>query len=159
MGVEIERKFLVRGDGWREGRPLAIRQAYLSRDAVTVRVRREGERGVLTLKGPSVGLARPEFEYEIPVADADALIALSSLPPIEKTRYLVSHAGRTWEVDEFHGANAGLVVAEIELDSEREEIELPEWVGEEVSADPRYRNSSLAAVPFCDWDAENQDGV
>lgn len=152
MGIEIERKFLVRGDDWRQGRPSAIRQGYLCRDGVTVRVRREDDRGVLTLKGPSVGLTRTEFEYAIPIDDAEELLALCVDPPIEKTRHRLVHAGRTWEVDEFHGANAGLVVAEVELESEEAVVELPDWVDREVSADPRYRNSYLAAIPYATWD-------
>lgn len=151
MGIEIERKFLVRGDAWRAGTASTIRQGYLARDGVTVRVRREDDRGLLTLKGPAVGLSRPEFEYEIPAGEAEELLALCAEPPIEKTRYRLVHAGRTWEVDEFHGANAGLIVAEVEIESEQAVIELPDWVDREVSADPRYRNSYLAAVPYSVW--------
>jgi len=154
MGVEIERKFLVLGDSWRAGDPTEMRQGYLSRDGATVRVRREGARGVLTLKGPSEGLKRAEYEYEIPAGDADELLGLCLDPPIYKTRYRVAHAGKTWEVDEFHGTSAGLVVAEVELLHEDEQVELPEWIDREVSDDPRYRNSHIAAVPYSTWDRD-----
>lgn len=152
MGVEIERKFLVRGDDWRQGEGRYLCQAYLNRDpARTVRVRIDGEQAFLTIKGRSVGATRSEFEYAIPVADARALLALADGPAVEKRRHLVPMGELVWEVDEFLGANAPLVVAEIELPREDQPFERPAWVGEEVTQDPRYFNSALAARPFSTW--------
>lgn len=153
MGVEIERKFLLRGDGWRSlGQPVLLRQGYLSSHKErVVRVRIEGERGVITIKGRNVGAVRGEWEYEIPLADAVELLQLCEQPLIEKYRSRVEYAGHVWEVDEFLGVNAGLVVAEIELDSEAEQFDLPEWVGEEVTSDVRYLNSSLIKHPYSAW--------
>ncbi len=152
MGVEIERKFLVRGDGWRQGEGRYLCQAYLNRDpARTVRVRIDGEQAFLTIKGRSVGATRSEFEYAIPVADAQALLALADGPAVEKRRHLVPMGELVWEIDEFLGANAPLVVAEIELPREDQPFERPAWVGEEVTQDPRYFNSALAARPFSTW--------
>ena len=153
MGIEIERKFLVGNDAWKafadEGR--VCRQGYLcSGDGKTVRVRTMGGQAFLTIKGPTQGISRTEFEYGIPVADAEVLLALcGSL--VEKTRFLVAHAGMQWELDVFSGENAGLVMAEIELETEDQEIDLPGWVGEEVSGDARYYNASLAKHPFSSW--------
>jgi CYTH domain-containing protein len=155
MAIEIERKFLVLGDAWRQAAPTRFSQGYLNRDkARTVRVRIAGSAGFLTIKGLSQGATRAEFEYPVPLADAQALLALCDGPCIEKDRHLVAHAGHTWEVDEFFGANAGLVVAELELQSEDEAFERPAWLGEEVTHDPRYFNSSLASLPFSQWVAE-----
>ncbi|GAB4280010.1 MAG: CYTH domain-containing protein [Deferrisomatales bacterium] len=154
MGQEIERKFLVRGDRWKVGaRGVPYRQGYLSTDPErTVRVRVVGDRGFLTIKGKPRGIAREEFEYRIPAADAHALLDRLCLKPlIEKTRYRVAVGGHTWEVDEFAGDNAGLVLAEVELAHPDEEVELPEWVGEEVSHDPRYCNANLVRRPFATW--------
>ena len=153
MGVEIERKFLVRGDAWKTpGGGVRIRQGYLSAlPERVVRVRTYGDKAYLTVKGPIVGVTRAEFEYEIPVADAEELFPLCQDHIVEKTRYRVDHAGLTWEVDEFHGANAGLVVAECELASEDQAIDPPPWLGEEVSDDRRYANARLAARPFGTW--------
>lgn len=151
MGIEIERKFLVVGDGWQAdaGEGLACRQGYLdSGQGVTVRVRMMGERAFLTIKGATSGLIRPEFEYEIPRPDAVELLALCGDVLIEKRRYLIPHAGMLWELDVFSGAHAGLVMAEIELESEDQRFERPEWAGSEVSDDPRYRNSHLARHSF-----------
>ncbi len=155
MGVEIERKFLVKNDSWRdlaEGQEL-IMQGYLVEEGpLTVRARVRGERGYLTIKGATTGLSRSEFEYEIPPDDARAMLAsFSTLPAIEKVRHQVRHDGHLWEVDVFAGANAGLVVAEIELQSEDESFALPDWVGQEVSSDPRYFNRSLFIKPFNRW--------
>ncbi len=154
MSKEIERKFLVSGTAWKAGaNGRRVRQGYLSveRDR-TVRVRAVGDRGWLTVKGPTVGLARAEYEYEVPLADADAMLSDLCTPPlIEKTRYEVCHAGHRWEIDEFHGANEGLVVAEIELASEDEAFERPPWLGAEVSDDPRYFNANLVRRPFSTW--------
>ncbi|HEY9071230.1 MAG TPA: CYTH domain-containing protein [Candidatus Ozemobacteraceae bacterium] len=154
MAKEIERKFLVRGSDWKAYGPgVSCRQGYLSRvPGRTVRVRVMGGRGYLTVKGASIGASRPEFEYEIPVADAEAMLAgLCEKPLIEKCRFAIGYAGRRWEIDEFFGDNLGLVIAEIELEDEREEFELPPWVDREVTEDPRYYNASLAANPYRSW--------
>ena len=154
MGVEIERKFLLAGDGWRAlGTPVLFRQGYLSLDPDrTVRVRVEGDQGRLTIKGRSSGATRGEWEYPLPLADADDLLArLCQQPLIEKYRRRIDFAGNTWEVDEFLGANRGLVVAEIELASEDQAFDKPDWIGAEVTDDKRYYNSSLIKLPFSAW--------
>ena len=154
MGIEIERKFLLDDDGWRGlGQPTLMRQGYLTSDPVrTVRVRIEGERAVITIKSKATFATRGEWEYEIPVADAAELLdRLCEQPLIEKTRHRIEHAGHTWEVDEFQGENAGLVVAEIELGSEDEAFDKPDWIGQEVTGDPRYYNSSLIRQPYSKW--------
>jgi adenylate cyclase len=156
MGVEIERKFLVRRELWPGASVVSSRiryqQGYLSRErGRTVRVRRAGAHAFLTIKGESVGLARPEFEYEIPLADAEPLLGLCESPLIDKYRSVVPHEGHTWEVDEFLGANAGLLVAEIELSRADEPFARPAWVGDEVTDDRRYLNASLVAHPFSEW--------
>lgn len=152
MGIEIERKYLVTGADWRTSDGQRICQGYLNRDkARTVRVRIAGAQAFLTVKGLSTGATRAEFEYPIPLADAQALLALCDGPLIDKVRHRVDHAGLTWEVDEFFGDNAGLVVAEVELASEDQSIALPSWVGEEVTTDSRYVNASLASHPFSRW--------
>lgn len=154
MGIEIERKFLLSGDGWRGlGTSTLMRQGYLAADPVrTVRVRIEGERAVLTVKGKSTGASRGEWEYPIPVPDAAELLdGLCEQPLVEKVRHRIEHAGHVWEVDEFQGQNAGLVVAEIELASEDEAFEKPDWIGQEVTGDKRYYNSSLIRHPYADW--------
>jgi adenylate cyclase len=154
MGLEIERKFLVIGTAWQTLAAGALtRQGYLSSAAErTVRVRIAGDQGFLTVKGKSRGLSRAEFEYAIPVEDAAAMLdGLCEKPLIEKTRYRVPFGAHTWEVDEFHGANAGLVVAEVELASADDEPALPPWVGREVSLDPRYFNANLVKRPFTTW--------
>ncbi|MES2740519.1 MAG: CYTH domain-containing protein [Pseudomonadota bacterium] len=154
MGVEIERKFLVTGDAWRAGgRPVLLRQGYLSSQAErVVRVRIEDGRAMLTIKGPNQGATRGEWEYPIPVADAEQLLAQLCEPPlIEKYRTRVEFGGMTWEVDEFLGANAGLVIAEIELTSEQQEFARPDWAGQEVTDQRRYYNSSLIKHPFSQW--------
>lgn len=154
MGKEIERKFLVTGDGWRSGESgTSFRQGYLSSAKErTVRVRADGKKGYLTVKGPSAGASRDEFEYEIPLADAQALLdTLCERPLVEKTRYRVPFGGLTWEIDVFGGENDGLVVAEVELRSETQRFELPPWAAAEVTDDPRYFNSNLARRPFRSW--------
>ncbi|MGK5034098.1 CYTH domain-containing protein [Janthinobacterium sp. LB3P118] len=154
MGVEIERKFLLQGDAWRGlGQAVLLRQGYLSsaRERV-VRVRIEGEQAMLTIKGANVGATRGEWEYPIPLADAAELLdGLCEQPLIEKVRHRIEHAGMVWEVDEFLGANAGLIVAEIELASEDQPFEKPDWVGAEVSGDARYYNANLIRHPFSQW--------
>ena len=152
MSTEIERKFLVHGTDWRQGAPVRLRQGYLNRDKErTVRVRIAGSRAYLTVKGLTRGVARPEFEYEIPLDDGEALLTLCDGAPLEKDRYTLQHAGATWEVDEFLGANAGLVIAEIELKDERQGFQRPSWLSTEVTNDPRYFNSSLTAAPYATW--------
>ncbi|MDQ2990222.1 MAG: CYTH domain-containing protein [Pseudomonadota bacterium] len=153
MGVEIERKFLPAGDGWRRlGTPLLLRQGYLSSDpARVVRVRIEGDQAFMTIKGKSVGATRGEWEYPIPLADANDLLALCEKPLVEKYRRRIEFAGNVWEVDEFLGANQGLVVAEIELASEDQPFDKPDWIGEEVTHDKRYFNSNLARRPYSSW--------
>ena len=154
MGVEIERKFLVVGDAWRTlGESTLLRQGYLSVDATrTVRVRIDGEHAFLTIKGKSVGASRGEWEYPIPVLDAAELLdGLCQQPLVEKVRHRIASGPHTWEVDEFLGANAGLVVAEIELGSEDETFEKPDWLGREVTGDTRYFNSQLISHPYSQW--------
>ncbi len=154
MGTEIERKFLVRGDGWREGATATpIRQGYLhATKAISIRVRRAGGQAYLTVKGTQVGATRAEYEYGIPVDDAEAMLdALCRRPLIEKVRHIVVHRGLTWEVDVFEGENAGLIVAEVELDSEDQDVALPDWIGPEVTHDPRYLNVNLAKNPYSRW--------
>ncbi|MFC7514096.1 CYTH domain-containing protein [Herbaspirillum sp. GCM10030257] len=154
MSVEIERKFLVRGDAWKAlGQGVLLRQGYLSSNPErVVRVRIEGDGAVLTIKGRSVGATRGEWEYPIPVADAQAFLdGLCEWPIIEKARYRIEFEGMTWEVDEFMGDNAGLVVAEIELVAEDQVFVKPEWVGDEVTDDARYFNSNLIRRPYLSW--------
>ena len=154
MGEEIERKFLVMGDAWQEtAESMRYRQGFLSTvPERTVRVRVAGLRGTITVKGKNLGARRAEFEYEIPVADAEQMLdTLCERPLIEKVRHTLTAGPHTWEVDVFEGDNAGLVVAEIELGSEDEAFEKPEWVGDEVTSDPRYFNSNLVANPYRTW--------
>jgi adenylate cyclase len=157
MGVEIERKFLVTGDGWRENAEAGTRyvQGYLSREPErTVRVRIAGDRAFLTIKSrppAEAPLETPEFEYAIPRADADALLKMCLPGVIDKTRYRVPHDGKVFEVDAFAGDNAGLVVAEIELAHSGEDFARPAWLGAEVTEAPRYKNASLSATPYNRW--------
>ncbi len=160
MQVEIERKFLVCGDGWQgKSSGVPFRQGYLQKSPCTVRVRTEGTRGVLTIKSPEQGISRLEYEYEIPLADANAILdtLLAKHTLIYKTRYRVFHAGKTWIVDVFSRENAGLILAEIELQSETERFDLPPWIGKEVTHDPRYKNSNLAEHPFSSWGTDHSD--
>lgn len=154
MGKEIERKFLVGSDAWRGlGEGTFYRQGYLSVEPErTVRVRVAGDKGYLTIKGLSQGAARAEFEYAIPREEAvEMLDTLCLRPQIEKTRYRIPHAGLVWEVDEFFGDNEGLLLAEVELAEEGQAVDLPDWIGEEVTGDPRYYNASLVERPFSTW--------
>lgn len=153
MAKEIERKFLVAHDGWRGGATgVSIRQGYLARGQATVRVRVAGARGLLTVKGPTEGLSRDEFEYPVPVQDARQMLdRLCGERIVDKTRYRVTVGDHEWVVDEFQGANEGLVLAEVELQREDEHVEMPDWVGEEVSADPRYTNAALSETPWSRW--------
>lgn len=155
MGIEIERKFLVKNDAWRahvESR-VHIVQGYLADDGgLTVRVRVKGEEAFLTIKGASRGISRAEYEYRIPVQDAEAMLGdLALFPPVDKMRHRVRVAEHVWDLDVFAGENAGLVMAELELVSEDEPFEMPEWAGDEVSDDPRYYNVNLAQHPYKDW--------
>jgi CYTH domain-containing protein len=154
VGLEIERKFLVRDGGFlRELHGERLLQGYVAHSArATVRVRIAGERAWLTLKGETRGISRSEFEYPIPPEDAAALLAeLCDGGLIDKTRYRVVHGAHVWDVDVFAGANAGLLLAEVELGREDEAFARPPWLGEEVSGDPRYFNSSLAERPYASW--------
>ncbi|ALO47213.1 CYTH domain-containing protein [Pseudohongiella spirulinae] len=151
MATEIERKFLLANGNWRTKVVTSIKiiQGYLSRDETTVRIRKSGNQAWLTIKGPSQGISRLEYEYAIPPADADQmLMTLCDDQLIEKTRHLVPVDALTWEIDEFHGRHHGLIVAELELPHEHTAFERPDWLGQEVSSDPRYRNSYLASNPF-----------
>jgi CYTH domain-containing protein len=153
MPTEIERKFLLKDDQWRSlAKGTRYCQGYLATGNSTVRVRLAGEQGYLTIKGKTAGISRAEYEYAIPVNDAmEMLHTLCQRPLIEKTRYQIDWEGLTWVVDEFAGENAGLVLAEVELQDANQEIALPPWIGEEVSDDPRYYNSNLAKQPFSQW--------
>ncbi|SHH45635.1 CYTH domain-containing protein [Desulfofustis glycolicus] len=154
MGIEIERKFLIVGSDWRQTAVgTTYRQGYIVADRErTVRVRRAGERGFLTIKGPGDGARRLEFEYEIPIAEADEMLAtLCPGPLIEKIRYWVDYQGFTWEIDEFFGENRGLLLAEIELADEHQIFARPSWVGAEVTGDHRYYNACLARSPYANW--------
>jgi CYTH domain-containing protein len=154
MGTEIERKFLLRNDGWRglaPGKPYV--QGYLAGGgACSVRVRIADGKATLTIKAATAGAVRSEFEYPLPLEDArHMLAAFAGKPLIEKTRYTVAYKGLAWEIDEFHGANQGLVTAEIELEHEDQAFEPPAWIGEEVTDDPRYYNANLARAPYGRW--------
>lgn len=153
MNIEIERKFLLKNDNWRDGAVgVHYKQAYLNEKGDnTVRVRIEGDKAKLTIKGKSSNISRLEFEYDIPMEDAEALFTLAKTPIVEKFRYKIMYAGNCWEVDEFLGMNRGLVVAEIELESETQSFEKPDWIGMEVSGDKRYTNANLARKPYCEW--------
>src|SRR4051812_48150023 len=155
MGIEVERKFLVNGDAWRAlGEPVSIRQGYLCADPLrTVRVRVAGARAWLTVKGMVIGASRLEFEYPIPLKDAsDMLDGFCDRPLIEKRRTRIPIGELTWEVDEFFGENLALIVAEVELRHADQTVEIPDWVGAEVTGDPRYYNSQLLALPYSRWD-------
>jgi len=161
MAIEIERKFLVTGDGWRDAAHAVIpmAQGYINdmgaldrgTQQASVRVRIEGQGAALNLKSRTLGRSRQEFEYPIPVEDARALLALCVGGLIDKRRHLVQHEGLLWEVDEFLGDNAGLVVAEVELEHPDQVVSLPSWVGEEVTDDARYYNVALASTPYSQW--------
>jgi adenylate cyclase len=155
MGQEIERKFLVKDDSWRSmvESSARLRQGYVAIDGGnTVRVRTSGSEAWITIKGPAEGLARSEFEYPVPLADGEALLGLCGARVVEKTRHKVRGGSHVWEIDEFAGGNAGLVLAEVELCSEDEHVEFPTWVGREVSGDRRYNNASLSILPYAEWE-------
>jgi len=155
MATEIERKFLLSSDAWRDqattNRHLV--QGYLARgDGSAIRVRVKGDQAELNIKHTLDGINRLEYEYEIPIDDAREILDRIALRPlIDKTRYIVPIGDHVWEIDEFHGDNDGLIMAEIELGSDDEIFERPEWLGEEVSSDPRYYNSNLSKLPFSQW--------
>jgi len=155
MPQEIERKFLVTNDSWRAnvtGEPYC--QGYIATTAPgqSVRVRIAGDRAYITIKGPTKGLTRAEFEYKIPTADAKEMLeTLCDRPFIEKVRYRLPIGAVTWEIDEFKGENAGLLIAEIELTEENQSFNRPDWLGKEVSGDTKYYNASLVTNPYCKW--------
>lgn len=155
MGIEIERKFLVRDASWRTAaeRDYHILQGYLSAEQhLTVRVRVRDDEAFLTLKGATTGVRRAEYEYPIPKTDAEAMLRdLSRDSLIEKRRHIVRDQGRIWEIDVFAGDNQGLVLAEIELADEQQRFSRPNWLGQEVSDDPRYFNANLARHPYRRW--------
>ena len=153
MGVEIERKFLVKSDQWRDlASGELYRQGYIPTLESTVRIRVVNDQGFITIKGITQGISRAEFEYEIPLEDATQMLDPLCKPPlIEKYRHKIELNGLVWEVDEFLGENRGLTIAEVELKSADQAIDLPEWIGEDVSHDPRYYNSNLTKHPFTTW--------
>lgn len=161
MGIEIERKFLLAGDGWRRSveRTQAMAQGYLNDldvlsggiQKASIRVRIEGEAAFLNIKSAQSGPSRLEFDYPVPVEDARQLLELCVGGLVRKQRHYVRHGGHLWEIDEFEGENAGLVVAEIELGSPDEAFALPPWAGREVTDEPRYYNLALASRPYSRW--------
>ena len=155
MGQEIERKFLMKNEDWKAlADGTYYRQGYLSTEKErTVRVRTINDKGFMTVKGITVGFSRVEYEYEIPFGDATKMLdGLCFKPLVEKKRYKIAIDELVWEVDEFKGENAGLIVAEVELTSEEQKFDKPAWIGEEVSGDPRYFNSNLIANPYSKWE-------
>ena len=155
MGFEIERKFLVHKDKWNlvsKPKKDFYRQGYLFSDSnKTIRVRQTNDKGYITIKGSVIGLSRPEFEYEIPKADAEELLNQFSVSELIKVRYKILFKNKIWEVDEFLGDNLGLIVAEIELKHENEQFEMPDWIANEVTGIKKYYNSILAIFPFSKW--------
>jgi adenylate cyclase len=161
MAVEIEHKFVLISDAWRSlvSRSEVFRQGYLSNNpAASVRVRIADEQATLNIKGMTMGTHRPEYEYSIPLKDATELLdQLCARPIIEKTRHFVEFAGKTWEIDEFAGENAGLIVAELELEEVGEFFEKPNWAGLDVSGIERYYNVSLLKYPYSQWTSAEQN--
>ena len=154
MNNEIERKFLLKNSDWKKiaDAGICIKQGYLnSSTRLTTRIRTKGNQGFITIKGKTIGISRAEFEYEIPFEDALNLLKLCQNSIIEKTRFEVKIENQSWEIDVFEGENQGLIVAEIELNSETESFEKPEWLGEEVSFENKYFNACLAEKPFKNW--------
>lgn len=166
MAIEIERKFLLKNETWRASvhHQIRIAQAYLNdtqalaegREHCSVRVRIFGQAANLNIKSREIGAKRQEFEYPIPLPDAESLMALSCKGMIDKTRHLVQHGMHLWEIDEFSGDNAGLIVAEIELADENEPFDVPEWLGIEVTEQLRYYNMALSASPYSAWSLEEK---
>ena len=167
MGIEIERKFLVTGDGWRTAAHAVVpmAQGYLNAvgaldsgaQKASVRIRIQGDAAYLNIKSRELGHTRQEFEYPVPVAEARELLALCVGGLVDKRRHLVKHGGLLWEVDEFLGDNAGLVVAEVELEGADQHFDLPDWAGAEVTDEPRYYNLALASHPFTQWSASGRN--
>jgi adenylate cyclase len=161
MKLEIERKFLVVGEAWRRSvaKQVRMRQGYLAAGKrASVRIRVAGDAAWLNIKSGGFAAVRREFEYPVPLQDGRTLLeSLCEREPLEKTRHWLEHRGFEWEIDEFHGANEGLVVAEIELDDEARAFPRPPWLGSEVTELPRYYNASLATHPFRDWSAKERD--
>lgn len=160
MSLEIERKFLLKNNDWKEHvtKKEPIIQGYLassSDNGITVRIRVTGQHGYMTFKGPRVGFTRIEYEYEVPINDAKSILLESQAPTVKKVRHTLMHNGDEWVVDVFKGANKGLTVAEIELKSENQEVNLPVWVKCEVTGESKYRNSRLAANPFSTWTSDD----
>jgi len=154
LSIEIERKFLVKNDSWRHlAKGTKFIQGYISTNIEsTIRVRIIEEKAYLTIKGKSIGAKRLEFEYTIPVEDANEMLNNLCLKPIiDKTRYKINHKRFIWEVDEFHGENKGLILAEVELQQEDQEIEIPDWIGIEVTGYPKYYNANLVRNPYSNW--------
>ncbi len=155
LAREIERKFLLKNDAWRQHAtaPARMRQGYLNKNGPgSIRVRVAGDQAALNIKSATLGVSRTEFEYAIPLSDAECILdSLCLKPLIEKTRYKIEYAGHLWEIDVFEGDNAGLVVAEIELNAVEDAFHLPDWAGAEVSHDPRYYNVCLVSHPYKNW--------
>jgi len=155
MPIEIERKFLLSNDKWRDEvvRSSRIRQGYMGKiDKASVRIRVQGEKANINIKSATLSMRRMEYEYEIPLDEAEEMLdQLCNQPQIDKTRFIVEQGKHVWEIDEFYGANQGLIVAEVELGSEDEEVLKPDWLGDEVTSDPRYYNVSLIKNPFTEW--------
>lgn len=155
MPIEIERKFLLANENWRDEvvRSSRIRQGYLGKiDKASVRIRVQGAKANINVKSATLGLSRMEYEYEIPLDEAEEMLEqLCEKPQVDKTRFIVERGPHIWEIDEFYADNEGLLVAEIELGSEDEAFEKPEWVGEEVTEDSRYYNVNLRKHPFKQW--------
>lgn len=157
MGIETERKFLLKNSNWKNQKPYAapalIRQGYLNTAAErTVRVRIKDQEGFLTIKGLTSGFSRQEFEYPVPLGDAQSLLRMCEGPLIEKTRHFIIHGHQLWEIDVFFGENEGLIMAEAELEREDQKLEIPDWIGKEVTQDKRYYNSGLSRYPFQKWE-------
>ncbi len=153
MPKEIERKFLLKNESWRkDANGTSLKQGYLSTDKErTIRVRIKGDKAYLTIKGITINSARAEYEYQIPLNDARELLELCEGPLVEKTRYEVQYENLTWEIDIFKGENKGLILAEVELESIDQKVNLPSWIGEEVTGDMKYSNSNLVKHPFSNW--------
>ena len=154
MGIEIERKYLITSDKWREGAQSSYyRQGYIFAEKKgVVRVRTIDQKGFITIKSAPVGLMRQEYEYEIPLADANVMLEnMCENHIVEKLRYKIEYGDHVWEIDEFKGPNQGLLLAEIELSDENETFKRPPWIGDEVSLDPKYHNSNLSKRPFEKW--------
>lgn len=162
MAVEIERKFLVASDEWRQhvSKSVAFHQGYLSNNKeASVRIRIEGKQANINIKGMTIGASRPEYEYAIPVAEAKEMLQnLCAQPQIEKTRHYIELGGKTWELDEFHGDNSGLIVAEVELEHVDETFTHPDWLGKEVTEAVRYYNVMLTKKPYSQWSAAEKAG-